>query len=89
MNVGMLWFDADGVATLGEKISRAADYYQAKYGRRPNICFAHPRTLGEGFPDEAGGLNIRSSISVLPNHFWLGIQEKELDVGQARLPEAA
>jgi hypothetical protein len=89
MNVGMLWFDADEVTTLREKISRAAEYYQAKYGRRPNICFAHPGTLGEGFPDHAGGMNIRSSVSVLPNHFWLGIKERELQARKVQLREAA
>lgn len=79
MNIGMLWFDNDPKAEIGIKIERAATYYRSKYGKAPNLCFVHPTMLG-GEPAEKptsmakdGGIEVRPSRSVLPNHFWIGI----------------
>ncbi len=76
MDIGMLWFDDDGRQDLGAKVSRAADHYRSKYGRTPDLCFAHPRTLGKNPPKKAAGMKLRSSGSVLPHHFWLGIEDR-------------
>jgi hypothetical protein len=86
MNIGMLWFDNDPRATLEFKVQRAADYYRAKYGRRPNLCFVNPSMLQvdkapAASPNHeesaarfaAPGLEIRAHRSVMPNHFWLGV----------------
>jgi hypothetical protein len=89
MNVGMLWFDADGTVTVADKIARAAAYYQAKYGRQPNVCFLHPRTLGESHPAGIGRMDIQTSISVLPDHYWLGVRDEKLEAGSIRMHEAA
>jgi hypothetical protein len=89
MNTGMLWFDADATTGTEAKIQRAAAYYQAKYGRRPNVCFAHPGTLGEPGLQRVGELEVRSSISVLPDHYWLGIREAESAPERQRMAEAA
>ncbi len=72
MNIGMLWFDNDNKADLTTKIQRAANYYHAKYGKVPNLCLVHPRTLGNS-PTNGMGIEIRATRSVLPNHFWLGV----------------
>jgi hypothetical protein len=72
MNVGMLWFDNDPHTDLGKKVARAAAYYQNKYGQAPNLCFVHPSMVKEQ-PLKAGAIELRPSRSVLPNHFWLGI----------------
>ncbi len=72
MNVGMLWFDNDTKADLATKIQRAATYYTSKYGKAPNLCFVHPRTLGDTQLKE-NGIEVRTTRSVLPNHFWLGM----------------
>ena len=84
MNIGMLWFDNDPKSELSKKIERAAVYYQNKYGKTPTVCFVHPSMI----PDAAGeavdgappqtriksaGVEVRSTRSVLPNHFWIGI----------------
>lgn len=89
MNTGMLWFDADKATEIDAKIQRAAAYYQAKYGRRPNVCFAHPGTLGESGVERVGELDVLSSVSVLPDHYWLGIREREARSGEQELVEAA
>jgi hypothetical protein len=72
MNIGMLWFDNDTKADLPAKIQRAADYYKSKYGRSPNLCFVHPSMAPETM-NQAAGLELRTSRSVMPNHLWMGI----------------
>ncbi len=72
MNIGMLWFDNDIKADLSTKIHRAATYYQTKYGKAPTLCFVHPRTLGDQKINGAD-IEVRTTRSVLPNHFWLGV----------------
>ena len=71
MNIGMLWFDNDPKVDLSSKITRAADYYQKKYGQVPDLCYVHPSMLKESTL-KPGKIEIRSNRSVLPNHFWIG-----------------
>jgi hypothetical protein len=79
MNIGMLWFDNDTKTELSTKIERAATYYREKYGNKPNVCFIHPSMLKSEAADTAnktvirGEIELRTSKSVLPNHFWIGI----------------
>ena len=72
MKVGMLWFDNDPKADITIKINRAIDYYQHKYGQTPNLCIVHP-SMVKASPLKTGSVEVRSSRSVLPNHFWLGV----------------
>jgi hypothetical protein len=72
MNIGMLWYDNDNKSDLATKIQRAANYYQMKYGKEPNLCLVHPRTLGNTSWKSAV-IEVRATRSVLPNHFWLGV----------------
>ena len=85
MNIGMLWFDNDQKADISVKIERAATYYQNKYGKLPNLCYIHPsmvankRQINPGAENatpsviRAGNVEVRLTKSVLPNHFWIGI----------------
>ncbi len=83
MNVGMLWFDSDSKASLDVRVERAATHYRNKYGKKPTLCFVHPSMLSnedttssEDKPAKArisAGLEVRSNRSVLPNHFWIGV----------------
>jgi hypothetical protein len=72
MDIGMLWFDNDPKNDLASKISRAADYYQKKYGQVPDLCFVHPSML-QGDSCKAGRIDIKPNRSVRPNHFWIGV----------------
>jgi hypothetical protein len=74
MNIGMLWFDNDTKTDLSAKIKRAASYYKEKYGQNPNLCFVHPSML-KAPPTPEVGIELRTTRSVLPNHFWLGINQ--------------
>ncbi|MFN2151479.1 MAG: hypothetical protein ACK2T5_07785 [Anaerolineales bacterium] len=92
MDIGMLWFDNDKQADLRSKIERAAAYYRDKYGKMPNLCFVHPcmipNTTRESLVNAGGqvaenhltnsqGVEIRTSNTMLPNHFWIGINRQE------------
>jgi hypothetical protein len=69
---GMLWFDNDKKRTLSEKISRAADYFNKKYGRVPNICFVNKKVVEAV---DLPGIKVRPTRSILPNHFLVGMEE--------------
>jgi hypothetical protein len=74
MKTGMLWFDNDPKTDLPTKISRAAAYYQKKYGQMPDICFVHPTMVG-GSALKSQGIEVRPTRQVLPYHLWLGVME--------------
>lgn len=76
MNVGMLWFDNDPKTPLAAKVSRAVEYYQRKYGRMPNLCLVHPSMFNEREIAQAQ-IAIRPYRSVLPGHFWIGVEESD------------
>jgi hypothetical protein len=74
MDIGMLWFD-DSQLTISEKISRAVEFYDEKYGRTPTLCLVHPETVNGG-EEIVAGVEIRQARSVMPDHFWIGIDDK-------------
>ncbi len=78
MHVGMLWFDNDNKSGLNNRVERAAEYFQHKYGKTPNLCYVHPSMLApaEEKTDSAlntHGVQVRPLSTVLPNHFWIGV----------------
>ncbi len=74
MEIGMLWFD-DGPTTLKDKVSQAAAFYEQKFGEKPTHCLVNPKTLNGGEGDVAG-VTVRKARNVMPNHYWIGIEEK-------------
>jgi hypothetical protein len=77
MNTGMLWFDNDPKMDFNTKIMRAAEYYQKKYGQRPNLCFVHPSMAVEA-PSKTSVVDIQVNQMILPNHFWLGVKQSSV-----------
>ena len=75
MKVGMLWLDDDKKTTLEDKVLRAAAYYREKYGRAPNLCLVNKSTVEEA--QQVGQIHIRPVKNVLPNHFWVGVNNKQ------------
>jgi hypothetical protein len=74
MHTGMLWFDNTRQLDLGSKVERAATYYRRKYHREPTLCLVHPGALSE-HESHVGPLTVRGHASVLPGHFWIGVEE--------------
>jgi hypothetical protein len=75
MNVGMLWFDDNPKTSLKVKIEQATNYYRKKYGYNPDICFVNPSALqGQQLYDSS--ICLKPSRSVLPHHFWLGLDDR-------------
>ena len=72
MNIGMLWLDADRVRSFDEKVKRAADYYQEKYGRLPELCFVNTKMLAE--ERSVDHIEVKPIKNVQHNHFWLGMK---------------
>ena len=87
MRTGLLWFDDDPNRTLEDKVARAAAHYQRKYGHTPNLCFVHPAAFdgnGNGKMTKAGEVEIRANRSILPHHFWIGVDEEKTGKAQKR-----
>jgi hypothetical protein len=94
MKIGLLWFDDDSGRDLTAKVARAAAHYQTKYGRAPQLCYVNPDTLtherngSRGNGDVVAGVQVLSSKTVLPNHFWLGLRDEPAEAS-ALGPEPA
>ena len=80
MNVGMMWFDNDPKTALAAKVTRAAEYYRAKYGRIPDLCLVNPAMLeksgAEPPPVHTSRIAVRAYRPILPGHLWLGVDDK-------------
>jgi hypothetical protein len=77
MHTGMLWFNNDPKMPLDKKISQAMDYYEKKYGRKPDLCLVHPSMLEQKQRSfEVNKLTVRPYRPVLPGHIWVGIEDK-------------
>jgi hypothetical protein len=74
MNVGMLWLDDDKKRPFAEKVQRAADYYQEKYGRLPELCLVNTQMLAA--ERQIGKIKVQPVKTVLRDHFWLGMQSR-------------
>lgn len=72
MNVGMLWLDDDEKRPLDEKVERAVEYYRHKYGRMPELCLVNSSMLAE--EKKVGKVAVRPIGTILPHHFWVGMQ---------------
>jgi len=86
----MLWFDNDRKSSIPSKVEKAARYYQKKYGKKPDVCYVHPKMVkGEkgknndakkstvGNPLKIGKILVLKNDKVLPDHFWIGIRTLE------------
>ena len=82
MDIGMLWFD-DSSRTFGEKVRRAAEYYNEKYGHQPTLCLVNPAALEAGTAAPAG-IEVRPARLVMPHHFWIGVDEEAQQVQPPR-----
>lgn len=76
MQSGMLWFDDSAQHSLEAKVRRAASYYESRHGHKPTVCYVHPFVVMQR-PLTVDDIDVEPSSTVLPNHFWLGVDAKE------------
>jgi len=77
MEIGLLWYD-DSKADFAAKVEEAAQRHEDKFGRRPNTCYVNPASLpGEGKQLRLNGIKVLTKPSVLPDHFWVGVQGRK------------
>jgi hypothetical protein len=76
MHIGMLWFDNTPDIPLKMRIEKAVDYYRKKYHQEPNLCLINP-IMDNKEKTDFGQLTIRAYQSVLPGHFWIGVEDNE------------
>ena len=75
MKTGLLWFDDDPGRDLAEKVKRAAQRYQQKFGAPANLCYVHPSALvGNSRMQKVGSVCVEPLPSVLRHHFWVGVE---------------
>jgi hypothetical protein len=79
MNTVMLWFYNDPKTTLAVKIQKAVEYYNKKFGRKPDLCLVNPSMLEGEKQVEIEKLTVRPYIPVMPGHLWIGVAESEKD----------
>lgn len=72
MDFGMLWLDDDRKRPLAEKVRRAAEYYENKYGEVPNYCLVNMAMAEDEMTVDA--IEVAPTRTVLPYHLWLGIR---------------
>lgn len=83
MNISMLWFDDRRNVPLTDKITRGADHYEQRHGRRPTRCIVSVNALFvSGFPD-VPGIRVTGSVRVLSNHFLYTCREIEPEPQEA------
>ncbi len=77
---GLLWFDDHPTRELYEKIDRAVARYREKYQRDPDVCYVNPSALLDGATINRNfAVKVLPAKSILPHHFWLGIEDKSKD----------
>lgn len=76
MKQGMLWYDNFSDQKFPERIRRAVDYFNEKYGKTPELCFVHPDMInGENRNDLP--VKIVPDKKVLHNHIWIEFPRAE------------
>lgn len=71
----LMWYDASKTPLI-EKIDAAILYYRRKYEKIPNLCLVCSKAIDKEVPKHKD-LKIKVAPYILPNHLWLGIEEKD------------
>jgi len=81
MQTGLLWFDNNPSRELAAKVQDAAGRYREKFGAVPTTCYVNEGALGVqdrvvSLPNAPGkALRLIPASNILPNHFWIGVEE--------------
>jgi len=76
VKIGLCTYDDAANRSLQEKVELAVACYHEKYSVEPNVVYVHPSALPDG-EVTFGEIAVKPLPTVLVNHFWTGIEEKE------------
>ena len=81
MKEGLLWYDNDPKHSLAVKVDQAVTRYQARFGRKPTVCYLNEVDLN-GHVDEVKGIRLQPKSNILPYHLLVG-EENNLPAAKA------
>jgi len=64
---GMLWLDGDSHRSLDDKVQRAVDYYEEKYGSTARVCYVNKELAAE--ETQVGSVKVMPLATVMRHHF--------------------
>lgn len=71
MDTTLLLHDNTG-DPIEKRIRRAADRFEEKYGRRPDVCHVNPIHLNEGIV--MSGIDVIGDAYIMPDRFLVGLK---------------
>lgn len=66
----LVWYDADTMRPLAEKIQNALGAYHRRFHVAPNLVLVNAADV-----IDVAGIEIRSTRTVQPHNFWVGLTE--------------
>jgi hypothetical protein len=77
MLIGMMWYEKDPKSTLKEKIEKALNFYQQKYGKCADTVAVSVKDSTKEIIESINikGVTIILMKEVLTNCLWVGIRE--------------
>ena len=80
MEIGLLWYD-DTQMEFATKVQQVVERYEEKFGKAPNRCYVNPASMpGEAKKLSLNGLKVLASPTILPDHFWVGVEGRKRNV---------
>ncbi len=80
MEIGLLWYD-DTQVEFAAKVQQVVQRYEEKFGKAPNRCYVNPASMpGEVKKFSLNGIRILTSPTILPDHFWVGVEGRKRNV---------
>ncbi|RME76689.1 MAG: hypothetical protein D6784_05290 [Chloroflexi bacterium] len=73
MEIGLLWYDPQLPSALPEHLDRAARRFEARFGRKPTVCYVNQVDL-DGTAEQIHGIHLKAVPDILPHHLWLGVE---------------
>jgi len=72
MKSGLLWYDRS-LDYIEIKIEKAAQRYQDKYGKMPNVAFVNPQDFSTA---KVKNIRVQPKATIMPNHIWIGMSNQ-------------
>jgi hypothetical protein len=71
MSLFLVWYDPDARRSIVEKIQDALAAYGRRFSATPNLVLISASDVAE-----LAGVEVRSTRTVQPHHFWVGLTDE-------------